>query len=45
MKQLCIRLDERTADKIKHRAHEKAINLSEYIRRLVEMGLGIEEMS
>lgn len=45
MKQLCIRLDEKTFDKVRKRADEKALKLSEYIRRLVELGLRIEEMS
>ncbi len=45
MKQLCIRLDEKTTNKIQERANEKALSPSEYIRRLVELGLRIEEMS
>ena len=45
MKRLCVRLDEKTTNKIQDRANEKALSLSEYIRRLVELGLRIEEMS
>lgn len=45
MKQLCIRLDQKTYEKIKNHAHDKALKLSEYVRRLVELGLRIEMMS
>lgn len=45
MKQLCIRLDQKTYEKTKCRADDKALPIAQYIRRLVELGLRIEEMS
>lgn len=45
MKQFCIRLDEKTFNTLQQKAQDKALKLSEYIRRLVELGLRIEEMS
>jgi hypothetical protein len=45
MKQFCIRVDQKTAEKIEQRAEEKVLKLSEYLRRLIELGLRIEQMS
>lgn len=42
MKQLCIRFDEKTFDDLSDNAQKKALTLSEYVRRLVEIGLRVE---
>lgn len=45
MKQFCIRLDDKTYEAIMKKSKDKALKPSEYIRRLVDIGLRIESMS
>lgn len=45
MKQLCIRFDEKTFETLGKNSENKALKLSEYVRRLVEIGLRVEQAS
>ena len=45
MKQLCIRFNKKTLEKMAQNAQKNVLSLSEYVRRLVEIGLKVEAVT